>query len=395
MYRFQAILLVVLLCSLSKALHAQDTIPIVPKAEVVTALLLEEKKWDSLLIAGRNSISNGRFHFRVWERTGQAAYMRGKYALALGYLVKATQLDPESWDALYLAYKSSLELNKPECAHFFFSRLPLEIRAQEGIKQTGLTAFVVEIAPRLNATTRRGNILYRRLGMEIKPGHKWTHQHNVSYQFQRLSEPALKNLVHDVASVNMLQWSYAANVSYAISVRVALKAAFHYQYTSFDDWRFDNNVLMGGIKFTGNFFDIQADAMICQIMGLPTQQLNLETKIQPLGNAKLEAELRSSFQTSKGYENWLFEPKLGVKLLGNLGVEWSGVFSEYNHYVTKDAQYLWTYLDPTVWKTQFSIILKTQKLALQLSYQLDRRKLYNSDIRYSIHSPSAIVTYKF
>ncbi|MBK8507045.1 MAG: hypothetical protein IPL46_35660 [Saprospiraceae bacterium] len=66
-----------------------------------------------------------------------------------------------------------------------------------------------------------------------------------------------------------------------------LKAAWHYLNTPFNNFKYNNNLLLAGVKYYGSYFDLQADAIVGKLTDTSLQQYNLQLGLYPLGNLKL------------------------------------------------------------------------------------------------------------
>ncbi|MBK8141379.1 MAG: hypothetical protein IPK57_10370 [Chitinophagaceae bacterium] len=69
--------------------------------------------------------------------------------------------------------------------------------------------------------------------------------------------------------------------------RLAVKAAYHYLHTPFNNFKYNNHLLLVGFKYNGNYFDLQADAILGKLTDTSVRQYNLQLGLYPSGNLDL------------------------------------------------------------------------------------------------------------
>lgn len=94
----------------------------------ITFRLYQEKKWDSLIVVGKNALKENIDYYFLRMRLGIAYYSKTKYFPAAEHFRKATEFnssDPSAWEYLYSSY---LLANRSNEAMAIVRKMPIEIQ---------------------------------------------------------------------------------------------------------------------------------------------------------------------------------------------------------------------------------------------------------------------------
>ncbi len=375
-------------------LQAQSSISF-EEADVLTAGLHDKKDWKELLSLGKSAIHSGHDSLNIRLRTADAAFMMGNYGEAFNQYKRVLKKQFFNAHANRQCYLLSKSYGRGETAGYYASRLTNAEKDAERLNPVKLTALELELSPKFIDTDLRGNALFRRAGFHARVGHRLTHEQSASYLVQNISEPILKGLVTDEKAIGIVQWSYYTKFTYSLTGSLAIKLAYQHQYTAFSNLIFHNNMSMIGLKWNGNYVDIQGDVMFCRIVDSATVQYNIRAGVYPLGNTRLYGMVRASRQKGKGRENYVANYIVGGKLTKKLGIEASAIFTGYLNFMSHDAVYLFNALDATNWKAGITLTYPVNKILLIFNVYREERQFYKADNPYHIYSLAGAAIYKF
>jgi hypothetical protein len=293
-------------------------------------------------------------------RTGYAAFVLGKYSQSLKYYTKTYLEDHEDTKsiALYYVYLNHLYLNNMTAARYYLGKMSSQARKELKQHKIRLSLLNVESSYKMPSDSTRGNGLYGRIGFN-------THQ--------TISEPKF-SFVTENQLIKIEQKEYYAKLIFALGGRLSLIGGYHYLYTPFNNYTYNNHIGFIGIKHTWPKFHLQGMFHYGQIADSAYQQVDISMTTFPLGNSKL-------YTISKGAygDDFTFSQIAGIQLLKSIWLEGNVTLGEYNILLDKDALYLFNDIDTKKFKAGTSLyILAGKKMMISLNYIFEKKVLYGT-----------------
>ena len=100
-------------------------------------------------------------------------------------------------------------------------------------------------------------------------------QHAMAFFNQTINEPLLQ-FVKDNNNIQINQVEYYNKTTVNLNPQWQLKGAFHYLYTTFNNYTYNNVVGLLGVKYFGGYVDVQLDGIAAQLTDSSQQQFNLQ-----------------------------------------------------------------------------------------------------------------------
>jgi hypothetical protein len=125
----------------------------------LTFRLYQEKKWDSLIIVGKQALKDDIDYYFLRMRMGVAFYSKMKYIPAAEHFRKATVFnssDPVAWEYLYYSY---LLANRNNEAYNILKRMPADLRNKYSGNRNFLEVITLEGGPTLSSNNNKPNSL--------------------------------------------------------------------------------------------------------------------------------------------------------------------------------------------------------------------------------------------
>jgi hypothetical protein len=365
-------LLVVL--SLPIGLQAQQEFSY-SSSDSISYALYQQGAWKELIQFGKASVAGGQDFPLLRQRLGYAAFMTQNYSACIQHYEQVLREDAYNQAAHTYIYWSRINLNQPEMARAeikFMAAADIPLSEQ---KKSRVYSVGMEYSHKQTPVSERGNASYTRLLLGARLGEVHMDQ-SLAFYKQTISEPLL-TAVNNNNKIAINQVEYYNRIHINLDRHWQLKAAWHYLYTPFNNFKYNNNLLLAGIKYNGSYFDLQADAIVGKLTDTSLQQYNLQLGLYPLGNLKLYSFSTGMLSQQSG-SAFNFKQVLGVQVSRAIWLEGNITAGRFHNLAENDALYVYHAIDPNTAKAGLTTYIMLKHLQLQLGYTHEKRTLYGT-----------------
>lgn len=353
------------------------------KSDSTSYALYQQQAWKELIQFGKASISGGQDFLLLRQRMGYAAFMLGRYSDAIQQYEQVLREDRYNQGAHTYLYWSRVNLNQPEMA-----RAEIKYMAPADIpflhkKASSIHAVGAEYSHKNTKLNERGNARYSRLLMSARLGEVYMDQ-SVAFYKQIINEPLL-TAVNNNDKIAINQAEYYNRIHINLNRHWQVKAAWHYLYTPFNNFKYNNNLLMAGIKYYSSYFDLQADAVFGKLTDTSQQQYNLQLGLYPLGNLKLYSFSTAMLRQQPG-SAFNFRQVLGIQVSPAIWLEGNITTGRFHNLVENDALYVYHAIDPNTAKAGITSYVMLKHFLFQLGYTHEKRALYGTTTSFTQQS---------
>jgi len=353
--------------------------------------LYNATRWTELLAFCRTSFESGIDFPLLRMRAGYSAFILGNYSECLVQYKKVLKVEPANETAIYFCYLSNLLLNNSSVSRFYAAKLPEITRKYEKIKRWKLNAVQGEFSFKKTTDSLRGNAIYQRIGVNFQPGFRTDFSISGALYSQVISETAFI-AVRDSDNINIAQKELYARIGFSATHNLTLTGAFHYLYTPFNNFVYDNTVAMAGIKYHSPYINIQVAGNFANLADSTFNQYDATVSTYPFGNQKLYTITRFSYAN-----DFTFSQVAGFGIAKGIWLEANLVAGSYSKLIENDGLYVYNDIDRKKFKAGASIYaVLFRKLTASLSYTGERKlKIFTTDNFFNQHSFNASLTWNF
>lgn len=348
-----------------------------------------EGNWNDLLKYGKEAIDSGTDYSMVRMRMGYAAFMLGNYSQSLKNYQFVYLTEPNNNTALYYCYLNNLYLNNMAAARFYGSKLDEETRNVEGLKSVKIAELGLEYSTKSTNTIDRENAQYALFNINVQLGYNLELQQGIGTYNQIISEPQFLNVTNN-DKIDISQKEYFAKLIYTPSSNINIIGGFHYVYTPFNNFEYNNTALFGGLSYTTPFVHFQGMLHSANITDVDYNQFDVSLKTFPLGNFNL-------YTISKGMfgDDAVFLQVIGAKVVRNVWLEGNITVGEYETLIDNDGLYLINDIDTKKSKIGASVYLFLKnKFLLSVNYNLEQKQKYLTTNNFNQNSTTINLKWK-
>jgi hypothetical protein len=248
-----------------------------------------------------------------------------------------------------------------------------ENRAKENIKKTKLSSVNLEYSFKSPDITDRGNAGYGKLGLNVQLGYRLELQQAVCFYNQKISEPGLTAVTNN-RNIDITQKEYYAKLIFAAGSRLAFLGGFHYLNTPFNNFRYNNIIGFGGVKFASPFVHLQVMAYAGNIRDSSYYQADAAITAYPMGNTKFYTVTRASYG-----DDFVLTQVAGVRILKNTWLEGNITAGRYKITLANDALYVYDDIDTKKLKAGGSLyFLAGKKVMVTANYNFEKKLRYGT-----------------
>ena len=357
--------------------------------------IYEKGSWQELLDYGKEAITEGQDFGLLRLRMGYANFTLNNFSAAIKQYEIVLQKDSHNETAHYYVWLCRKYLNQGELASASIPYLSSDIIKKEKLHPVTITEAGIEGSYKNVGLPNRGNPLYTRIDLHMRFGWNLNMYQAVAFYNQTIAEPALI-AVSNNNKININQNEYYNKIWLNINKRLQLKAAYHYLYTPFNNYIYNNHVGLIGLVYNHNYFSVQADAIIGNITDTSQQQYNFTANIYPLGNLNLYAFSTASISRRNNKSRFNFKEVIGVKLTKNIWVEGNATFGSFSNFFENDALYVYNAIDRNLIKAGGTIyFVITPIITAQAGYTFEEREFYKQTKTFYQHSITGGLSCKF
>ena len=355
--------------------------------------LYERGEWKSLLLYGKKAIANQQDFLLLRLRLGYATFMLKNYSEAIKQYNAVLKEDSYNSTAHYFIYWSRINLNQPEIAMAEVKLLAPGVLPENKYQPFALSGAEAEVSFKKADSASRGKPLYARVGIGNRFSNSFHMQQSLATYQQTLNEP-LFTAVSNSDKINISQFEYYNRMMINLDRRWQLKAAYHYLYTPFNNFTYQNHLLLAGVKYYGGYFDIQADAIIGRLTDTATKQYNFQLGFYPFGNLNLYSFSTASVRQRQG-SAFNFRQVLGAKVYKNSWLEGNITLGRFQSLAENDALYVYNSVDPDKMKAGITGYFIFGKTIAQLGYTFEQKEFFSTANTYNQHSITGGLSWKF
>ena len=386
-----------ILCLISSLImmSAKAQVDSIRRVDSVSYALYQEANWKQLISYGNQSLSNQIDFPLLRLRLAYANFITGNFGAALNQYQKITDSDPANQTAIYYGYLCNKYLNRDAEASNYARYINKETHGPGNPGAFSLIDAGIESSFTFTQTDYRGNSSYTRAYLSNRLWWKLLLEQSVAYFNQPIySAPMLRRRTSDLISANDVQSEYFIKLSYPLTKQLVVLGSYHYLSTNYQQSTYQNNVGTLGLKFGGDYYDLQADISEGNIISVHVAQYNGKVGVFPLGNLNLYAIGRVSYlqQTSAA----VYDQTIGFKVVKNFWLEGSATFGKLDNYLAADGLYVYDAIDVTKFKAQSTAFVQLgAHTMLQLNYTFEKKTDDIQNIDYRQHSIALGLQWKF
>lgn len=330
------------------------------------------------------------------DSLGYALFIKGNYNGALKQYDESLAANPADKNAAYFAYLSAKYLNRDLQSSYYASKLDTAQLHYGHIAPFGALNAGLEGSLKFVQEEYRGTAAYTRASFANRLGWRLQLDQSVSFFGQSIGKRTGDKDDYKLTWNQDNQLEYYGKLGFSISNKLALIGAYHYVNNSYLGASYNSNIGIGGIKYAGNYFDLQGDVNWGTMVGHSVSQLNATLMLYPFGNLNFYTISRLSSLNQNGATQTIFSQTVGFKAARFIWLETSGSFGNLNNYIDADGLYIYNAVDATNLKLGETVFFVIGKHAqLQLNYTFERKQDSDQDISYPQHSVAAGLLWKF
>ena len=357
--------------------------------------LYEKADWKALLEYGKEYVTASPDFILLRLRMGYAAFMLNNFSEALKQYDAVLIKDSYNETAHYYSWLCRKYLNQSELADAQLKYFSKEMKEKEKLQSFAVTQVGTEVSYKNTQLQSRGDGLYARVDLHTRLFPNVNMYHAVALFNQTIAEPKLTAVTKN-NSIAINQKEYYNKTIINLNKKWQLVAAYHYLYTPFNNYVYNNHIGLAGLKYNSHYFTIQADAIVGNLTDTSLQQYNAQLTVNPLGNMNLYSISTGSFSNRNNKSSFNFKQVLGAKLLKFLWLEGNVTLGSFSNFMENDALYVYNAIDRNLFKAgATAYITISPKLILQLGYTFEQRELYKSINTFNQHSITGGLSCKF
>lgn len=308
----------------------------------------------------------------IRQRVGYAYFATGDYYSAKKQYQEAYNFDQSDDVTKEMIYYSNLYAGSIN-TRYFAGNLSQDSKTKLGIiKYVPIESIDAEFNLKTNQTTTRSDQIYYRFGINTDLGYRASIYQAYSYYKQTIS------------NVVTQQPEYQALLRYTISPVWHFKTAYHHLFTNVGNVSYPQNLGFLAISSQLNRFNFEVNTSVLKSSLSTTNQFGFHAgAVLPgkhgiyINSAVIGMYENAAFRT-------IFAETAGLKCAKNLWAEGNITLGNLKNYSTNDAIYVFNSVDPSVFKTGFSLI-----------YFLGKRLVISGNFTFDQQENSSVTTNKY
>lgn len=338
------------------------------KVDSITYQYYLTGEWDKLIETGNQAILQKIDFKRLRQRMGYAYFIKTEYFAAQKHFKKALEFDKnDSYTKEYLYY-CSLYTGNGAFARFNAGNLPQELKTSFGIKRfEPVSSFDLEYNYKYNTSSSRSNPSYFRVGFQTELGYRVALYQSVSGYRQTIDT----SLVKQPEYFGLLKW--------CLTSRTSLSLAYHYLSTNFDGSKYNGNLVFAALSTHVNHFTFGLNGSYFTYNQSGFTQIDLYTGVYLQGKANFYLNTYLSGLIHSNSNRLVYSQYAGVRVYKNVWVEALVVLGNLSNYNDHNALYIYNSIDPTVFRTGFSLYWHAgEKITFYGNYLFDTKQIEQS-----------------
>ena len=311
--------------------------------------LYEKGEWTALLEYGKEYVATSPDFILLRLRMGYAAFMLGNFSEALKQYKAVMKKDSYNQSAQYYSWLCRKYLNQTELADVHVKYISKELLLEEKQSSFAVTKIGTEVSYKTTPLKSRGDGLYARLDLHTRLHPGINMYHAVALYNQTISESKLPAVINNYR-IAINQKEYYNKTVVDLNKQWQVIGAYHYLYTPFNNFNYNNHIGLLGIKYNSYYFTVQADAIFGKMTDSSLQQYNGSLSLYPFGNLNLYSFSTASFRNRNNQSAFNFKQVLGAKILKFLWLEGNATLGSFSNFFENDALYVYNAIDKNLYK---------------------------------------------
>lgn len=364
-----------------------------PQTDSTSYALYQQARWKELLSYGKEALVRNQDFPLLRMRMGYAAFVLGRYSEAIRHYEQVVKADSYNEIAHYFIYWSRINLAQPQLAMASLKYTDAKDIPMTQRKKAGIESAIIEASIKRNSLSERDQPTYFRVGF----GHRFSHQVHIEHMFssyhQVLNEPGL-TAVNNNTKVEVDQLEYYTRLIANLDAHWQFKAAWHYMRTPFNNFSYNNHLVLAGFKYYGTYANLQADMVLGRITDSNSRQFNFELQWYPLGSLKVYSFSTVMLRSQAGTD-FHYRQVLGFQLIPKVWFEGHITTGTFHNLAENDALYLYNAIDPTRIKAGGGLYVQFGRTLLQVGYVFEERERYGTKQLFQQHSINGGLSWTF
>ena len=378
--------------SMTCTMYAQQIISH-DEVDIKSYALCEKGSWKELLQYGKASTKSGQDFLLLRLRMAYAAFMLGNFSEAVIQYDQVLKQDASNSTAHYYTWLCRKYLNQTELSGASVKYLSSEAREEAKIKKVALSSAGTEVSHKTTDYEPRKDGLYAAVNVGLQLGWNVNMFQSVASFNQTIDERKFI-YVTDSNNIAINQKQYYNRTTINLNSKWQVKLAYHYLHTPFNNYSYNNHVGLLGIKYSGGYYDVQANAIFSKLTDTTRQQYDAIVNLYPFGNLNLYLFSTGSLRTYNG-SAFTLKQVVGFKAMKNTWLEFNGTLGRFSNLIENDALYIFNAIDQNTIKAGATIYVNPSKhIVLHGGYTFEQRETYKSSFLFNQHSITGGLTWK-
>ncbi len=332
--------------------------------------------WDKLIETGELAIAQNIDFKRLRQRMGYAWFVKANYFASQKQYEKALafdEFDPDTREYLYYCGLNT--------GNVIYARLQAQKLSPETKKRLGIHAFNPVVSVDLeynyksNNSGSRSNPAYFRAGIYTQAGYRLSLYQSAS------------NYKQTVDSVLIKQPDYFALLNWSVTSRTSLSVAYHHLNTSLDGYKYPGNLVFASLLTRLNRFSFGLNGSYFKYDLGEFKQIGMLAGVVLPGKHNFYFNTYLSGLLENNDNRLIFSQYAGARIYKSLWAEATVTIGNIQNYNDHNALYIYNSIDPTLFRTGFSLFWHAnKKITFYGNYLYDTKQVEQTTNQYIQHS---------
>ncbi len=351
--------------------------------------------WKQLISFGNKTLADSvdfpELHFKM----GYAYMVTGNYKAAISQFNTVLHHDSFNSAARLYAYYCNTYLNDDVGASYQTSFIDKATLTSLKLSPFGLIDAELESGIKLPNNSQRDNGFFERVGLSNRLGWRLQLEQSALLFKQNILRGGYRDRENQTGRDDK-QYEYFGKTKLAITNSLSILGSYHYLHTSYRSNIYNSNLGLLGVKYTGQYINLQGDFNFGKLIDKTLKQYNAKLDFYPLGNLNFYTISRASILNLSGASSFIYSQAIGFKLLSKTWLETSATFGNQDDYLDADGLYVYNSIDPTKFKCGETVFYQLSSRALlNLNYIYERKSDVYRPVKYNQNSITLALTWKF
>ncbi len=328
--------------------------------------------WDNLLATGNLAVAQDIDFKYLRQRMGYAYFAKADYYASLTQYEKALEFDEYDAGTREYLYYCGLNTGNIVYARYHAQKLPDNVKQKLGIKGIDPVATAdLEYNYKSNNSDIRSNPTYFRGGIYTHLGYRVSIYQSASDYIQTVNNSLIK------------QPDYFALINYSVSSHTSLSVAYHHLNTSIDGIRYPGNLLFASVTRNINRLVLGMNGSFFRYSLGDFGQAGLRAAYTLPGKSNMYFNTYLSGLMDKDSSRLIFSQYAGARIYKSLWAEANVTLGNLQNYNDHNALYIYNSIDPTIFRTGFSLYWnKWKHLSIYGNYLYDIKQTEQTTNQY-------------